>query len=228
LKEEFDLIWIATRPDIQVKILELLKTRNIRILLEKPLARDLEELAELEKLVTESTGQIYSSQPWRFSDLWLKTRINLKDLTSLNSTRVSPKLRAFITPELDWIAHDLYLLADLEIDPSFLDLEEVHRSEDERTHYVLSSKILSCQFTFSVGFAKIRTNRWDFETRTGNWGFIDFDSGNSELYDRNGRFLHSYKQDLGTNPIHLMVQSYLREPNPQSIDEFRFYEKILI
>jgi hypothetical protein len=228
LKEDLDLIWIATRPDIQVKILELLKSRNVKILLEKPLARDLKELAELEKLAKLSNCEIYTSQPWRFSDLWLKTKNSLVDLNRLKSTRVSPKLRTFVTPDLDWIAHDLYLLADLGIDPNLLNLEDVRKSEAERTIYFLSSRISFCQFTFSVGFAEIRINRWDFETLKGDSGFIDFDLGISELYDRTGILKHSYKQNPDIHPIHEMIQSYLRGPEPQSIDVFRFYGKILI
>lgn len=227
LKEDLDLIWIATRPDIQFKILDLFKSRNVKILLEKPLARDLNELALLEKLVRLSTCDIYTSQPWRFSDLWLKTRNSLVDLNRLKSTRVSPKLRTFITPELDWIAHDLYLLADLGIDASSLNLEDVQKSEAEGTIYSLSSRISFCQFTFSVGFAEIRTNRWDFETLQGDSGFIDFDSGISELYDRTGILKQSYQQNPDLSPIHEMVQCYLREPEPQSIDVLRFYGTIL-
>ena len=54
LNGEFDIIWIMTRPDMQIEILQFLKSRNLRIILEKPLARDLEELAVIESLINDS------------------------------------------------------------------------------------------------------------------------------------------------------------------------------
>ena len=227
LNGEFDLIWIMTRPDIQIQILQFLQNRNLRIILEKPLARNLAELAELERVIRDFVGHIYTSQPWRFSDLWLDIKSNLMDLTSLNTTRVSPITRTFIKPELDWIPHDLYLLADLGIDPSSLKVKDVLKTEDGATQFILSSQILDCQFKISVGFAKIRTNRWDVQTQEGHLGFVDFDSGSSAIYDENGLKLHTYRQDPQSDPLHAMIQSYLVGPKLELWNEFCFYEKFL-
>ncbi len=227
LSGEFDLVWIMTRPDIQIQILQFLKYSNLRIILEKPLARDLAELSELERVIRDFAGHIYTSQPWRFSDLWLDIKSNLLELTSLNTTRVSPITRTYLTPELDWIPHDLYLLADLGIDPSSLKVNHVLKSEDGATQYTLSSQISDCRIKISVGIAKIRTNRWDFQTQMGHSGFVDFDSGSSAIYDENGLKLHTYWQDPQNDPLHAMLQSYLVGPKLELGNEFSFYRKFL-
>jgi hypothetical protein len=132
-KNEF--IWIATNPSLQIKVLEKLETIKTKIILEKPIARSNTELMELKSTISNSASDIYLSQPWTYSDIWRKFSILLEQKNSVNKIvtfRGDDNFRSDVTPWLDWIPHDLYLIASVigqfEIDISHVDIEVMSHS----------------------------------------------------------------------------------------------------
>jgi hypothetical protein len=116
LLEDFNIIWITTFPEIQLKILEKLQELNSKIILEKPIAITLEDIKQLQSIIPRVKSSVYLSQPWTFSKLWdsATTQIleNLEDL-EIDALRVGELERTRISPSLDWLPHELYLLASL-------------------------------------------------------------------------------------------------------------------
>ena len=114
--EEFNFIWITTFPDMQLKILEKLQSLDSKIVLEKPIALTLEDIQKLDSIIPKMKSSVYLSEPWTFSKLWESASKqilrNYKDL-EINVLRVGNLERERISPGLDWLPHDLYLLASL-------------------------------------------------------------------------------------------------------------------
>lgn len=113
----YDVVWIASRPSEQVKVLELAKSSAKSIILEKPICADLEDYTRVEKLLMNDVLNIGLSRPWCFSNVWLKTTEIIKSWemsgASVMFKRTGPAAHTFITPVEDWIPHDIYLASDL-------------------------------------------------------------------------------------------------------------------
>ena len=114
--EDFNFIWITTFPEMQLKILEQLQDLNSRIILEKPIALTLEDIKKFHSILPKVKSSVYLSQPWTFSKLWesastliLQSHENLE----IDALRVGKLQRERISPSLDWLPHELYLLASL-------------------------------------------------------------------------------------------------------------------
>ena len=113
----YDVVWIASRPSEQVKVLELVKSSSKSIILEKPICADLEDYIRVEKLLMNDGLNIGLSRPWSFSNVWLNTTEILKSWelsgASVKFQRTGPAAHTYITPVEDWIPHDIYLASDL-------------------------------------------------------------------------------------------------------------------
>jgi hypothetical protein len=137
LFDTFDFIWIATDPKTQLRVLRKVISAKPKIILEKPIAGNKIELEELFDLVTSNPIDVYLSQPWTHSCLWQKILMEIKFDTSkiqLSFIRGGEVTRPYLSPILDWIPHDLYLLASvvnfLEISPDEISLLEEDRKSD--------------------------------------------------------------------------------------------------
>jgi len=111
-----DFIWVATNPGMQLNVLKKLKNINAKIILEKPLARSYPELMEIKEAISNSTSEIFLSQPWTYSDLWKRYITLLVEKNSVNRIvifRGGDNFRSDFNSILDWIPHDLYLIASL-------------------------------------------------------------------------------------------------------------------
>jgi len=114
--EDFNFIWITTFPDLQIKILEKLRDLNSKIVIEKPIALTLAHIEQLNSILPKIRSSVYLSQPWTFSKLWVSaSRQILREHENLEicALRVGELERKMISPSLDWIPHELYLLASL-------------------------------------------------------------------------------------------------------------------
>jgi predicted dehydrogenase len=133
-----EFVWIATNTSLQAKVLEKLKTIKTKVVLEKPIAQTSTELMELKSTIFNSASDVYLSQPWTYSDIWKKFSSLLEQKNSVNKIvifRGDNRFRSDVTPGLDWIPHDLYLIASVigqfEIDTSQVDVEIAsHTSEN--------------------------------------------------------------------------------------------------
>lgn len=167
------IIWIATRPDVQLKILEKIKFIENKIIVEKPVAVNIKQLETLKLLLKETKNNIFPSEPWTYSQIWAETRRILnKNSQSVKICiqRGGPERREYISQIWDWIPHDLSLVADLikELESEVkLDVES-QNGEDQ----ILLRIDVPRHFTFEIssGYFESRTASW----KTENGLYIDF------------------------------------------------------
>jgi hypothetical protein len=133
-----EIVWIATNPCLQAQVLKKLENIRTKVVLEKPIARNYGELIEIKNLISNCASDIYLSQPWTYSDIWKRFLSLLVQKNSVNKVvifRGDNKFRSDMTPGLDWIPHDLYLVASIvgqfEINASQVNIEVMSYSSEK-------------------------------------------------------------------------------------------------
>jgi predicted dehydrogenase len=114
--QKIELIWITTNPGLQIEVLGKLKSLKCKVILEKPIARNCKELIEIEDAISSSKSEVYLSQPWTYSDIWthfLDLLGQKGEVDRVVMSRGDNKSRTDISPGVDWIPHDLYLIASI-------------------------------------------------------------------------------------------------------------------
>ena len=87
-----------------------------KIVLEKPIALTLEDIKQLHSILLKVKSSVYLSQPWTFSKLWVSASTQIlqsHENLEIDALRAGELQRERIFPSLDWLPHDLYLLASL-------------------------------------------------------------------------------------------------------------------
>ena len=168
------IIWIATLPQIQIDVLKKIHDAKLKVILEKPLARNVYELKTLSDVINISNNQIFLSALWNRNILWEKflqeNKIDLID--NIEIKRGGPLLRDSINPIIDWLPHDLYLLTEL-----FGEIKEISstttankKSANINIKYSCGVKVL-----VQVGYFKQgREAVWRVFDRNGNFRIIEF------------------------------------------------------
>lgn len=110
------LVWIATTPDNQFRILERIKGFENKVIIEKPFASNLRELDLILTHSSSSKNKLYVSEPWRHSQIWQVKKLDIESTSGKKNiliNRGGPVIRDYITPAWDWMQHDIGLLSDL-------------------------------------------------------------------------------------------------------------------
>ena len=208
--EDFKFIWITTFPDVQLDILKKLRGLKSKIILEKPLALTIEDIQQLTAIIPKMKSLVYLSQPWTFSNLWesARTQISgyLEDL-EIHSVRQGELQREVISPGLDWLPHDLYLLASL--------MQSKGLKNDELNLLALRGSSTQVFLDYQLGaYVRLSLKAGKSETRRANWSIsanaqalleIDFDSKRITKKDGNVDLIENFDSD---NPIINMLESY--------------------
>jgi hypothetical protein len=109
-------IWIATRPNLQIEILNKIATHNNKVIIEKPFATNVEELEATINIFNQTSNRLYLSEPWKHSKIWTQEKNSIssdKNFQSIFINRGGPIERTYINPAWDWIQHDLGLIGEL-------------------------------------------------------------------------------------------------------------------
>ena len=229
--EDFRFIWITAFPEMQLKILEQLQDLNSKIILEKPIALTLEDIKQLHAIMPKVKSSVYLSQPWTFSKLWESaSKQILKSHKELEicALRVGELQREKISPSLDWLPHELYLLASL------------MQSREFENEYLklLSSKGSSKEICldYQVGKdVKINLQAGKSASRRAHWRIlaadqirleIDFDSKRVTRWEGLGEITEEFNSD---NPIINMLENYWGSSSNVNWDLiFRLYSEAIL
>jgi len=208
--EDFNLIWITTFPEMQLKILEQLQDLSSKIILEKPIALTLEDIKQLHSIIPKVKSSVYLSQPWTFSKLWESafTQIvrNSENL-AINAFRVGELERASISPSLDWSPHDFYLLASL-MQAKQLGIESLKllssrgSSKEISLDYQIGEDV---RVNLQAGKSDSRRAYWRISVDDQNRLEIDFDSTKITKKERAGEISEEFDSD---NPIMNMLENF--------------------
>ena len=114
---DVDVIWICTTPAFQIKLLKLLQPTGFLglLLIEKPFASDKGEYNTLLESKIALPG-LSISNPWTYSEMWrnFKNEFEQKGHEyQIEGIRQGPVQRDYISPQQDWLFHDLMLSLDL-------------------------------------------------------------------------------------------------------------------
>ena len=208
--EDFNFIWITTFPDMQLKILEKLQSLDSKIVLEKPIALTLEDIQKLRSIIPKMKSSVYLSEPWTFSKLWesASNQIlrNYKD-SEINALRVGNLKRKKISPGLDWLPHDLYLLASLmqakELGIESLKLLSLKGSSKEvLLDYQVGENV---RVNLQAGKSDSRRAYWRISVADQILLEIDFDSKKITKKDGGGEITEEFDSD---NPIMNMLENF--------------------
>jgi predicted dehydrogenase len=228
--EDFNFIWITTFPELQLKILEKLQDINSKIILEKPIALTLEDVKQLQSVIPKVKSSVYLSQPWTFSKLWESASAqilrNHEDL-EIDALRVGELQRERIFPSLDWLPHDLYLLASLmqskELENESLKLLSSRGSPKEIClDYQVGENM---RVNLQAGKSASRRAYWHISVANQIRLEIDFDSKRITKSEGVGEIIEEFDSD---NPIMNMLENYRASSSDVNWDLiFRLYSEAI-
>jgi len=155
----FNVIWIATQPSLQLKLLKKLLNGSQTIIFEKPLGSNSAEIESLIQFLQEhSIGAVAPSNPWSYETTCLEAVELMKneglDAAKVEITRRGPNRRSYLSPVGDWIPHDLYLLEKIFVSESITFNEIVGTRESAVAN--LFCKGFQTQVTINSGYAQDR------------------------------------------------------------------------
>jgi len=209
-----DVIWLCTRPSLQLEIIKNLKNLVGKIILEKPILMEAGD-EQIVKNASINHSNIFLSNPWANSDIW-ESAVKLLadfDLKEIIITRDAPHSHPHIPAHLDWLSHDLLLLSDLR--RLFgLDLELVSKAEPE---FLGTNKLLLSDIKVELSFtiSEKRKSVWFFLSKIGEFIELDFLNGNmkTNIIGING---HTKVQELHfetSNSLVKMLSKIFNESN---------------
>jgi len=160
-KNHFCVVWIATQPSLQIKLLGKLVGMSENIILEKPLGSNSAEIEGLIQFLQEnSSGVVAPSNPWSYENTCLEAVELMKneglDSAKIEITRRGPNRRSYISPVGDWIPHDLYLLEKI-FDSESITLTEVAGTRESAVANFFC-KGFQTQVTVNSGYAQERVS----------------------------------------------------------------------
>lgn len=68
------IVWIASTPENQLSVLELIENLNTKVVIEKPFALNIDQLNRLFASNKNSNNKLYVSEPWRHSAVWSEAK----------------------------------------------------------------------------------------------------------------------------------------------------------
>lgn len=228
------VVWIASTPDLQLRIMSDVSRyqKKFILILEKPFFRDLNEQAKFVEILHNSGLYLRSSSPWLYSDIWLQSKKKLLELLSpldIMISRSGPTNNKSISPYMDWLSHDVQLMADLFC--SETKVSYVNRSTDK-------SKLDSCKIhinlndgsilNLSGGFSVSKISYWKVQDKRGHFIEIDFNSKLLQCFGSDQVLIESYKSPPGDHPLLNMLLNYTDHSNDKKIDSYFRWQEVLI
>lgn len=231
---ENDVVWIASTPDLQLRIISDVSRyqKSSILILEKPFFRDLNEQIKFVEIMNNSDLYLRSSSPWVHSDIWSKSKKKLSELLNpleIMISRSGPSNNKSIRPYMDWLSHDVQLMADLF--SSEKKVIHVNRSTDR-------SKSDSCKIhirlndgsnlDLSGGLSVSKISYWKVQDKRGHFIEIDFNSKLLQCFGSDQVLIESYKSPPDDNPLLNMVLNYLDQSNDKKVESYFRWQEVLI
>jgi hypothetical protein len=229
-----DVVWIASTPDLQLRIISDVSRYQKKsiLILEKPFFRDLNEQIKFVEIMNNSDLYLRSSSPWVYSDIWSKSKKKLLELLNpleIIISRSGPSNNKSIRPYMDWLSHDVQLMADLF--SSETKVIHVNRSTDKsqsdscKIHIRLND---GSNLDLSGGLSVSKISYWKVQDKRGHFIEIDFNSKLLQCFGSNQVLIESYKSPPDDNPLLNMVLNYTNQSNDKKVESFFRWQEVLI
>lgn len=228
------IIWIASTPDLQIKIMsEILKRWQSDILiLEKPFFRDLYEKSQFFQIIKENNLNVRASSPWVYSDIWSKSKGKLLELSGplhMKIKRSGPSKTKSIISYLDWLSHDVQLISDLYNSKSMI-VDIKSRGENLRPDFKEFKIRLSdgSKIEMSGGLGNSKISSWEVEDGSGTVIRINFNSKIFQYFGSDKILLETYKSPKDDNPLLNMVLNYVEQSDLKNVESYFRWQEVLI
>lgn len=229
-----DVIWIASTPDLQLRIISDVSRYQKKpiFILEKPFFRDLYEQIKFVELMNNSGLYLRSSSPWVYSDIWSKSKKKLLEFFNpldVIISRSGPSNNKSIRPYMDWLSHDVQLMADL-FSPE-TKVIYVNRSTDKaksdscKIHIRLND---GSNLNLSGGLSISKISYWKVQDKRGHFIEIDFNSKLLQCFGSDQVLIESYKAPLDDNPLLNMVLNYTDHSSDKKVESYFRWQEVLI
>jgi predicted dehydrogenase len=217
------IIWLATRPSLQLSILKALLPYQAEILLDKPVVSDLAGLISLKELARQSKSSFRIVQTWRCSNLWNISSSPLSELHSIQIERNYADSREYISPALDWLPHDFSLLSDLGIKPYILSVDSLDLEKWGR--FNLKAHVPSgTQIELSISKGDIRRSQWKLGHKSGSVRTIDFENRVTTLSNSSGKTIEIWNQPVTDHPIKNVITGIGMWGDADFQNQLEYYE----
>jgi hypothetical protein len=174
------VVWITSKNSEQLELANLLLQSDFegKVILEKPYFTTVREKAILIELIESSQNRIFLSQVWAKSRIWkeyLRIILSSGYEFQISAERVGEKRRSEFLPPLDWLPHDLYLVADLarNLDEEIKVVASCWQSDNDIIIGSLLVGTLS-KLNLRVGYSTERSNSWKTIYENGDCIELDF------------------------------------------------------
>jgi predicted dehydrogenase len=229
-----DLVWIASIPDLQIRIMKEIKKLEIKsmIILEKPFFRNFKEHEEFNEIIKTRDLIIRASSPWVYSDIWLKAKdiiLQLDDPLSIKITRSGPFKRSKIQSYLDWLSHDVQLISDLfTLDTRIIDLQSKFKVYESGIKKFILKFNNGSLLEMNGGSTDTRISSWEVQDSRGYVLNVSFVSKSLELFSNKKDLVYSYESPKNDEPLLNMIQQYCHKLNNTKNDrDFRWQEVLI-
>lgn len=208
------IFWIATTPDLQIKIasnLSMIDESSI-LILEKPFFRYTYEQTKFLEAIENLKLKIKTSCPWAYSDLWIKSKKSISELKfplNIDIIRSGPSKHTFIRPEIDWLSHDIQLLTDLFDSKISLSKYGNLTSQvyaDSKQYGMIFSD--GSKASLNSGVSKMKIAVWSVYDSRGYKVTIDFNLKYLRFFDCHKNLLESYQSPINDNPLLNMIRDF--------------------
>ena len=158
-KSDFHVIWIATQPSLQLKLVGKLLDMAQTIILEKPLGSNRAEIQSLIQLLQDHPLEVVApSNPWSYETTGLEAVELMKkeglDTAKIEITRKGPNRRSYLSPVGDWIPHDLYFLGKI-FDSEVITFNKITGNRESAVAKFICERFQT-QVTVNSGFTEER------------------------------------------------------------------------
>ena len=227
LIENIDLCWIATKPELQERILEKLSGFSCNIILEKPLATSAQSWRDVATLITNAKCRVFYSQPWTFSKLWQRFVGEINGLNSpfsIDIHKTGQDYRSNFTALQDWLPHDLYLLESLlrKLEISGERIVVAKGLNSTQTSIILEDKL---QISISFTTGEHRKMLWSIVTNRGSKFVIDFLAGSISEFDE--EIMLSTESFVDDHPLVNMVEQFMIDIQRPAESELPLMQEIV-
>lgn len=217
------IYWIATQPKLQLQILKGLVSQKCKILIDKPIVTDLEDLHQFKRMISESNLDITVAQPWRHSHLWLASKPPISEIQQIVIKRTFTQEREYISPSLDWLPHDFSLLVDLKIDSSNFNYKSFDFNNGMK--FALLAQISDgLELKMDICEASERSSIWKIVLKSGDIRVVNFQKRTSSLIDSSGRILDHWTQLPNDHPIVNVISNFGMLGKFDLVRHLGFYE----
>jgi len=229
-----DVVWIASTPDLQLRIISVVSRyqKKSTLILEKPFFRDLNEQIKFVEIMNNSDLYLRSSSPWLYSDIWSKSKKKLLELLNpleMIISRSGPSNNKFIRPYMDWLSHDVQLMADLfssETKVSYVNRStDKSKSDSYKIHIRLND---GSNLDLSGGLSVSKISYWKVQDKRGHFIEIDFNSKLLQCFGSDQVLIESYKSPPDDNPLLNMVLNYTDQSNDKKVESYFRWQEVLI